>query len=178
MFTTWQFFAPLNHKYLGSTMKNVENSRTIPYILSLWKTIPTNGLFWRSRATTVIRPRDTHVENDLSASSQNSIEIHSRDIVFCRLKLIIVHISCWGVSWIHRADPCLYYFEIFWSVLFKLCFALPCIFFFFYFNIFLPEGQDKIYLSHPVTARALYLKMWVFIFIAYTAAGWNKKHFK
>ena len=101
------------------------------YIISLENNIPTIGLFWRSRATTVIRPRDTHVENDLSASSQNSIEIHSRDIVFCRLKLIIVHISCWGVSWIHRADPCLYYFEIFWSVLFKFCFALPCIFFFF-----------------------------------------------
>ena len=40
----------------------------------------------RSRAKTVIRPRDIHVANDdLSMSSQNSIEIHSRKIVFCRL---------------------------------------------------------------------------------------------
>ena len=56
------------------------------YIISLENNVPTIGLFWRSRATTVIRPRDTHVANDLSVSSQNSIEIHSRDVVFCRLE--------------------------------------------------------------------------------------------
>ena len=133
------------------------------YIISLENNIPTIGLFWRWRATTVLRPRDTHFANDdLSVSSQNSIEIHSRDIVFCRLETDnCVHFllgrrlnsSCWPV------------FVLFvLSVLF--CYA---VFFFFYFHIFLPEGQDKIHLSHPVTARALSLKIWVW----FRVSGWN-----
>ena len=28
--TLWKFFAPLKHKYLGSSTKNLENSRTVP----------------------------------------------------------------------------------------------------------------------------------------------------
>ena len=131
------------------------------YIISLENNIPATGLFSRWRATTVLRPRNTHVANDdLSVSSQNSIEIHSRDIVFCRLETDnCVHFllgprlnsSCWPV------------FVLFWnfgSVLFKFFFVMPC-FFFYYFHIFLPEGQDKIHLSHSVTARALSLKIWV-----------------
>ena len=99
------------------------------YIISLENNIPTIGLFWRWRATTVLRPRDTHVANDdLSVSSQNSIEYTVVILSFVDWKRIIVHISCWGVGWIHRANPCLYYFEIFWSVLFKVCFVLPYIF--------------------------------------------------
>ena len=138
------------------------------YIISLENNIPAIGLFWRWRATTVLRPRDTHVANDdLSVSSQNSIEIHSRDIVFCRLETDnCVHFllgrrlnsSCW---------PVFLLFWNSWSVLFKFCLAMP--FFYFYFHIFLPEGQDKIHLSHPVTARALSLKMWVW----FRVSGWN-----
>ena len=42
----------------------------------------------RLRATTVIRSRDIHVANDdPCVSSQNSLEICSRDIVFCRLEM-------------------------------------------------------------------------------------------
>ena len=40
----------------------------------------------------VLRPRDRYVANDdLSVSSQNSIEIHSRDIVFCRVFIFIAN---------------------------------------------------------------------------------------
>ena len=114
MFTIWQFFAPSNHKYLGSTMTNLENRRAI---LSIW------NLFWkqytsqwiilkRLRATTVIRSRDIRVANDdLSVSSQNSLEIHSHDIVFFRLETDnCVHfllrreliLSCWSMMIVKR----------------------------------------------------------------------------
>ena len=69
MFTMRQFFAPLNHKYLGSTMKNIENSRTILSIYNLfWKQHTSHWIILkRLRATTVIRPRDMRVaNNDLS----------------------------------------------------------------------------------------------------------------
>ena len=89
------------------------------YIISLENNIPTIGLFWRWRATTALRPRDTHVANDdLSVSSQNSIEIHSRDIVFCRLEtdncahFLLgrrLNSSCWPV------------FVLFWN--FLICFV-------------------------------------------------------
>lgn len=82
-------FVPLKHKYLGSITKNFEKSRTILSIYNLFgeNNIPALGLFSkRSRPATVMRPRDMHVANDdLSVSSHNSIEIRSRDIVFCRL---------------------------------------------------------------------------------------------
>ena len=40
------------------------------------------------RATTVTKPPDVHVaNNDLSVSSQHSIEIHSHNIVICRLEM-------------------------------------------------------------------------------------------
>ena len=67
-------------------MKTVEPF--LPYIISLENDIPTAGLFWRSCATTIIRLRYAHLANDdLSVTSQNSIEIHGRDIVFCRLEM-------------------------------------------------------------------------------------------
>ena len=102
------------------------------YIISLENNIPTIGLFWRWRATTALRPRDTHVANDdLSVSSQNSIEIHSRDIVFCRLEtdncahFLLgrrLNSSCW---------PVFVLFWNFWSVPFKFGFVLPFIYFLF-----------------------------------------------
>ena len=141
------------------------------YIISLENNIPAIGLFWQWSATTVLRPRDTHVANDdLSVSSQNSIEIHSRDIVFCRLETDNCAHFLLGRRFNSSCWPVFALFWNFWSVLFKCCFVMPCFFvcLFFYFNIFLPEGQDKIHLSHPVTARALSLKIWVFIFIANT----------
>ena len=90
MFTIWQFFAPLNHKYLGSTMKNIENSRTILSIYNLfWKQYTSHWIILkRLRATTVTRSPDVRVANDdLSVSSRKSIEIRSRNIVFCRLEM-------------------------------------------------------------------------------------------
>ena len=86
MFTTWQFFAPFNNKYLGSTMKNIENSRTILSIYNLfWKQYTIHWIILkRLRATTVTRPPNMRVANDdLSVSSRKSIEI----LVFCRLEM-------------------------------------------------------------------------------------------
>ena len=66
----------------------------------------------RLRATTVIRSRDIHVANyDLSVSSQNRLEIHSHDIVFCRLEtdnclLFLLRreliLSCWPMMIVKR----------------------------------------------------------------------------
>ena len=86
----WQFFAPLNHKYLGSTMKNLENRRAILSIENLfWKQYNRQWIILkRLCATTVIRSRDIRVANDdPSISSQKSLEIRSHDIVFCRLEM-------------------------------------------------------------------------------------------
>ena len=146
-------------------MKTIESFSL--YIISLENNIPTIGLFWRWRATTVTRPRDTHVANDLSVSSQNSIEIHSRDIVFCRLEADNCTHFLLGRKLNSSCRPM---FVLFWNFfdLFCLSSILFCRVFFFISIFFLPEGQDKIYLSHSVTARALSLKIWVFIFIANT----------
>ena len=143
------------------------------------------------RATTVIRSRDIRVANDdLSVSSQNSFEIHSHDIVFCRLETDnCVHfllrreliLSCWSMMIVKRH---LFVNELassraktvsvttattwcgtlnesmFWSVLFCCYFYL-----FIYFSL---KGQDKIYLNLPVTARALSFQLRVLIFTANT----------
>ena len=63
-------------------MINFENSRTI---LKKWRTrYQTLDCFKPLRATTVTKPPDVHVANDdLSVSSQHSIEIHSPHIVIC-----------------------------------------------------------------------------------------------
>ena len=46
MFTMWQFFAPLNHKYLGSTMKILETEEPFfRYKISFENNIPANELF-------------------------------------------------------------------------------------------------------------------------------------
>ena len=86
------FFAPLKHKYLGSSMKNLENSRTILSKYNLFGKQNTSHwiVFKRLRPTTVTWPRDVHVANDdLSASSQHSIEIQSHNIVISRLEMDI-----------------------------------------------------------------------------------------
>ena len=83
--STDSFFAPFNHKYLGSTAKNIENSRTILSMYYLFGKQYTDHWI-------VLRPRDTYVANDdLSVSSQNSIEIHSRDVVFCRVFIFVAN---------------------------------------------------------------------------------------
>ena len=113
MFIMWQFFAPLNHKYLASTMKNLPNSGTILSIYNSFENIASRWIILkRLRATTVIRSRDIHVANDdPSVSSQNSLEICSRDIVFCRLEMDnCVHfllrreliLLCWPVMIVKR----------------------------------------------------------------------------
>ena len=101
------FFAPLKHKYLESSLKkkkNLENSRTILLKFDIFE--EQNTSHWivskRLRPSTVTRPRDIHVPNDdLSVSSQHSIEIHSQNVVISRLE----NSSCWGVSLFHSANP-------------------------------------------------------------------------
>ena len=73
----WQFFAQLNHKYLGSTMLNIENGRTI---LSIY------NLFWKQYTSHWIILKWLRACRE-RWSSQKSIEIRNRDIVFCRLEM-------------------------------------------------------------------------------------------
>ena len=84
------FFALLKHIYLGSSMKNLENSRTILSKYNLFGEQNTSHwiVFKRLRPTTVTWSRDVHVANDdLSVSSQHSIEIYSHNIVISRLEM-------------------------------------------------------------------------------------------
>ena len=71
-------------------MKNIENSRTILSIYNLfWKQHTSHWIILkRLRATTDTRPPNMRVANDdLSVSSRKSIEMPSRNIVFCRLEM-------------------------------------------------------------------------------------------
>ena len=85
------FFAPLKHKYLESSIKkNLENSRTILSKFNIFEEQNTSHwiVFKRLCPTTVTRPCDVHVTNDdLSVSSQHSIEIHSQNVVISRLEM-------------------------------------------------------------------------------------------
>ena len=63
MFSMRQFFAPSKHDYLGSTMENLENSRSILLIYNLF------GEQYNSQ-----RRADVHVANDdLQISSQRVV---------------------------------------------------------------------------------------------------------
>ena len=64
MFTMTQIFSPLKHKYLGSSMKNLENSRTILN--------PTTGLFLTHCVQQLLQSRLNVANNDLSLSSQHN----------------------------------------------------------------------------------------------------------
>ena len=85
------FFSSIETQIFGIFHKRKPlNSRTILLKFNLFEEQNTSN--WivskRLRPTTLTRPRDVHVaNNDLSVSSQHSIEIHSQNVVISRLEM-------------------------------------------------------------------------------------------
>ena len=96
MITAWDacddsvFTQEITYVALPPKKKNLENSRTILSKFNIFEEQNTSHwiVFKRLRPTTVTRPRDVHIANDdLSVSTQHSIEIHSQNVVIYTLEM-------------------------------------------------------------------------------------------